>query len=319
MEAAVILSYPGPPRVGPFPDPAPRDGEVLVHVLAAALNPSTRAMASGTHYARPRELPAVCGVDGVGRLDDGTRVFFGGPRAPYGTFSSRTVAARQRCFEIPDGVADVAAAALPNAALSSWLPLVSTAGFKPGDSVLVLGATGAAGKLAVQIAKLLGAGRVVAAGRNATVLDELGALGADATIKLDDPDEDAGEAFVREAGDSGYQVILDYLWGEPVQTLVSALKREDIRLDSAGPRLVQIGESAGPTATLTAQAVRSANLTIVGGGFPAPAVFMSAFRQLMDFAAEGKITIDTEAVPLDEFAAAWDRGDKDGRRIVIVP
>ena len=319
MEAAAIFSYTEPPRVGSFPEPEPHDGEVLVHVLAAALNPSTRVMASGGHYARPRELPAVCGVDGVGRLDDGTRVFFGGPRAPYGTFSSRTVVARQRCWAIPDGVADVAAAALPNAALSSWLPLVSTAGFKPGDSVLVLGATGTAGKLAVQIAKLLGAGRIVAAGRNSKVLEGLSALGADATIKLDDPGEDAREAFVREAGDSGYQVILDYLWGDPVQTVLSALEGEGIRLDSTGSRLVQIGNSAGPTATLTAQTVRSANLTIVGGGFPSPEVFMSTFRQLMEFAAEGKITIDTEAVPLDQFPAAWNRGDQDGRRIVIVP
>jgi NADPH:quinone reductase-like Zn-dependent oxidoreductase len=319
MQAAVILSYQEPPHVEQFPEPTPRDGEVLVHVLAAALNPSTRAMASGDHYARPAGLPTICGVDGVGRLDDGRRVFFGGPRPPYGSFSSLTVVSRPRAWEIPDGLDDVTAAALPNAALSSWLPLVSTAGFKPGDSVLVLGATGIAGKLAVQIARLLGAGRIVAAGRNSKILEKLPALGADATIKLDDSGGDAGEAFVREAGDSGYQVILDYLWGEPTHTLVSALESAEIRYDMGGPRLVQIGNSAGPIARLAAQSIRSANLTIVGGGFPPPEVFVSTFRQLMESAAAGKITVDTEAVPLVQFPTAWNRGDQDGRRIVIVP
>lgn len=185
--------------------------------------------------------------------------------------------------------------------------------------MLVLGATGIAGKLAVQIAKLLGAGRIIAAGRNPTVLEELPGLGADATIRLDDPHEALCRAFIRAAGDTGVHVILDYLWGAPTEALLAALERTGVLLESSGPRLVQIGNTAGPRVSLSAQIVRSANLTIVGGGFPPPDVFMTAFRELMDAAATGKISIATEPVPLADFEQAWQRGDQNGRRIVIVP
>lgn len=184
---------------------------------------------------------------------------------------------------------------------------------------MVLGATGIAGKLAVQIAKLLGAGRIIAAGRNPTVLEELPGLGADATIRLDDPDEALSRAFIRAAGDTGVHVILDYLWGAPTEALLAALERTGVLLESSGPRLVQIGNTAGPRVSLSAQIVRSANLTIVGGGFPPPDVFMTAFRELMDAAATGKISIATEPVPIADFEQAWQRGDQNGRRIVIVP
>jgi NADPH2:quinone reductase len=153
----------------------------------------------------------VVGLDGVGELEDGTRVFFGGPRKPYGSMAQLTVARRPFCWPVPDGVDDLAAAALPNPALSSWLPLAYSARLKPGETVLVLGATGSAGKLAVQIAKRLGAGRVVAAGRNAEVLESLTDYGADATVRLDGDDEEVARAFAAAAGEGGFDVILDYL------------------------------------------------------------------------------------------------------------
>src|SRR5213076_3132445 len=157
-----------------------------------------KAMANGSHYDRHRELPVVVGVDGVGVLDDGTRVFCGGSRSPYGMMAERTVVSRVRCLPIPAGVDDDTAAALPNPALSSWLPLIWRARLKPGETVLILGATGVAGKLAIQIAKHLGAGRVLAAGRNRDVLKTLPDLGADATIALDQPDQELTASFERE-------------------------------------------------------------------------------------------------------------------------
>src|SRR5215468_1013396 len=167
MKAAVLRALGKPPRFEEFPDP----------------------IASGSHYDSPTELPVVCGIDGVGILEDGTRVFCGGSRRPYGMFAERSVVSRIWCVLIPDGVDDITAAALPNPALSSWLSLVWRAQLKHGETVLILGATGVAGKLAVQIAKHLGAGRVVAAGRNEHVLNTLIDLGVDAIIHLDQRDK----------------------------------------------------------------------------------------------------------------------------------
>lgn len=142
MNAAVLHSFGSAPRFEPFAEPTVGEGEVLLHVLAAALHPSTRAVASGSHYSSPRELPTICGLDACGRLEDGTRLFFGGPRPPYGTMAQRCVVPRARCLPVPDGLDDATAAAIPNPALSSWLPLVHSAHLAPGETVLILGATG---------------------------------------------------------------------------------------------------------------------------------------------------------------------------------
>jgi NADPH:quinone reductase-like Zn-dependent oxidoreductase len=189
VKAAVLHAFGKPPRFEDFPDPDTNPGEVKVRVKAASLKNIDKAMASGSHYAAHSALPVVCGVDGVGVLDDGARVFCGGPRPPYGMMAEQTVVSRNWCLPIPDGIDDVTAAALPNPALSSWLPLVWRARLEPGETVLVLGATGVAGKLAVQIARHLGAGRVVAAGRNERVLATLPELGADAIIALGQSDQ----------------------------------------------------------------------------------------------------------------------------------
>src|SRR5260221_437832 len=170
MHAAVLRALGKPPRFEEFPDPTPGEGEVLIHVCAAALKPVDKQLAGGKHYASPREFPVVCGADGVGRLGDGTRMFFGGPRRPYGAMAERTVVRRAQCFSVPEDVDDDTAAAIPNPGVSAWLSLKHSAKLASGETVLILGATGVTGKLAMQIAKILGAGRVVAAGRNEQVM-----------------------------------------------------------------------------------------------------------------------------------------------------
>src|SRR5258708_23363132 len=182
MNAAVLHTIGMPPRFEPFVDPELGEGEVIVHVCAAALKPVDKQLAGGSHYASPRELPVVCGADGVGHWDDGTRVFFGGPRRPYGAMAEHTVVRRAQCFPVPGDLDDEIAAAILNPGVSAWLSLKHRARLAPGETVLTLGATGVTGKLAVQIAKILGAGRVVAAGRNEEVLNTLHQLGADETI-----------------------------------------------------------------------------------------------------------------------------------------
>src|SRR5271155_3767892 len=209
MNAAVLNAFDKPPHFEPFPEPTAEENEVIVHVQAAALKPVDKQVATGSHYTSPRKLPVVCGIDGVGRLEDGTRVYFGGCRSPFGAMAQRTVVSRPRCFPLPREIDDVTAAAVMNPGVSAWLTLAQRAKLARGENVLVLGATGVTGKLAVQIAKLLGAGRVVAAGRNEQVLDTLHDLGADAVIRIDKPGQELKEVFVHEAGDSGFDVIID--------------------------------------------------------------------------------------------------------------
>src|SRR5215472_2983051 len=199
MRAAVVHELGKPPRCDEFPEPVPKDDEVIVHVHAASLKPVDRQLASGSHYATPHDVPFICGTDGVGHLSDGQRVFFGGCRPPYGAMAEQTVVPKAFVFSVPDDLNDELGAALPNPGVSAWLALTFRAKLAPGENVLILGATGVTGRLAVRIAKLLGAGRIVAAGRNQQVLHALLQRGADAVIRLDVPVEDLRQAFVKEA------------------------------------------------------------------------------------------------------------------------
>ncbi|MGC1451998.1 MAG: zinc-binding alcohol dehydrogenase family protein [Candidatus Sulfotelmatobacter sp.] len=322
MNAAVLHTLGQPPRCEPFPDPVPGAGEVLVEVRAAALKPVDKQMAGGSHYASYRSLPVVCGTDGAGVLEDGTRVFFAMPRAPYGAMAQRTVVARPRCFPLPAEIDDDTAAAVLNPGLSAWGALVWRAQLAPGETVLVLGATGVTGKLAIQTAKLLGAKRIVAAGRNQRILASLHDLGADATISLDQPHPDLVAAFARVAGQTGFDVILDYVWGPPTEALLAAITRQDMRPSATRTRLVQVGESAGGTVPLAAAVLRSTRLEILGAGTgsapTAPETWLEAMQQLLDRVAQGKLRIESERVLLADVETAWQR-EQQGRRFVIVP
>jgi NADPH2:quinone reductase len=321
MHAAILHAIGTVPQYGEFPEPVvgDKEREALVHVRAAALKQVDKQIASGSHYASGGELPRVCGTDGVGHLDDGQRVFFGGPRAPHGAMAERTVVPRAFTFTIPDSVNDETAAALPNPGISAWLSLAYRAKLVRGENVLILGATGVTGKLAVQIARLLGASRVVAAGRNQQALDTLHDLGADATISLALPGAELSEAFVREAGRSGFQVVIDYVWGSPAETFLSAITRREFAAIQSETRYVQVGESAAPSITLPAAVLRSTAITIMGtAGIPPREVLSEAFERVMAHAAKGDLRIETERVPLAEIESAWEH-DTQGMRLVVVP
>jgi NADPH:quinone reductase-like Zn-dependent oxidoreductase len=321
VKAAVLHTLGQCPRCEDFADPHATEGEVLVRVKAASLKNIDKMMASGSHYDRLPDLPCVCGVDGVGLLDDGTRVFCGGARPPYGMMAERTVVSRAWCVPVPAQVDDVTAAALPNPALSAWLALLWRAQLRPAETVLILGATGVAGQLAVQVAKHLGAQRVVAAGRNRRVLATLRDLGADATIALDLSDQELTAAFAREAGPEGFDVVLDYVWGHPTEVLLEALTRHDAKIAASRIRMVEIGEMAGPSIALSAAALRSSGLELYGSGrgsVPYQAI-LEVFPQLWALATGGKLRIKTEPVPLAEVESAWQRRNLEGRRLVIIP
>ena len=321
MKAAVLHTLGEPPRFEDFPERQPGQDEVLVRVKAASLKNIDKLMASGSHYDSHRQLPVVCGIDGVGVLDDGRRVYCGGSRPPYGMMAERTTVSKAFCLPVPDGLDDSTAAALPNPALSSWLPLVWRARLKPGETVLILGATGVSGKLAIQIAKHLGAGRVVAAGRNAQVLETLPSLGADATISLDQSEQDLTAAFVSEARQTKFDIVLDYLWGRPTEILLAAVTGHDVMAESSGIRLIEIGEMAGPRISLSAAALRSSGMEIYGSGggtIPHTAIF-EAFPKVWALAAGGQLSIDTETVPLADVESIWQRKGPPGCRFVFIP
>jgi NADPH2:quinone reductase len=319
MHAAVLHALGKAPRYEEFPEPVAGDGEVIVHVHAASLKPIDKQLASGSHYARPRELPFVCGSDGVGHLSDGQRVFFGGPRPPYGAMSQRTVVPRALTFPVPENLTDEIAAALPNPGVSAWLSLAFRAKLAQGENVLILGATGVTGKLAIKIAKILGAARVVAAGRNQEVLNGLHKHGADATIRLDMPAQELSGAFLQEAGQSGFQVVIDYVWGRPAEVFLAAITRKEFAAIKSETRFVQVGESAGPTISLPAAVLRSTALTILGtAGIPPRDILVDALQKVMARAASGELHTDTELIPLADIENVWER-NQPGSRWVIIP
>jgi NADPH:quinone reductase-like Zn-dependent oxidoreductase len=294
MKAAVLHAIGERPRFEDFSEPLPADGETIVTVRAAALKPVDKQIADGTHYAKPRELPVACGLDGVGVLEDGTRVYFAGPRRPFGAMAERAPVGRMRCFPLPDGLDDSVAA--------------------------ILGATGTTGGLAIQIARTLGAERVVTAGRNETALARLRELGADATISLSQPEEDLKADFAREAGEAAFNVVIDYLWGRPTEILIAAITRSEFAPATGETRFVQVGESAGPTIVLPAAVLRSTPLTIMGtAGIPSAEILEQALKEVMMRASGGELRIEVTRVPLAEVEEAWGREDPLHRRIVMVP
>ena len=319
MKAAVLHELGSEPRYEDFAEPVAQDGEALVRVRAASLKSVDKQMAAGSHYASPKELPTVCGVDGVGTLEDGSRVFFGGPRKPFGTMAERTIAPRAFCFPIPDAIDDATAAALPNPGISAYLVLTHNARLASGETVLILGATGVTGKLAVQVARLLGASRIVGAGRNREALSKLLKLGADAVIQLDQPEDELKKSFAREAGEKGFNVVIDYVWGKSTEAFLAALTQSEIKSIGAETRLIQVGESAAPVISLPAAVLRSRALTIRGtAGIPPRESLATAMKQVMDWAAAGQLKIETETIPLAQVQEAWQRNER-SRRIVLIP
>jgi NADPH:quinone reductase-like Zn-dependent oxidoreductase len=316
MQAAVVNVLGQAPKYQSFPDPVPQEDEVLIEVRAAGLHPIVKGLASGSHYASGGELPAVPGIDGVGVLEDGSRVYFVFVRKPWGTMAERATAPKSKCISLPDGISDVQAAAIANPGMSAWVSMQTRAGIKAGETVLILGATGVAGQLAIQSARLLGAKRVIAAGRNVGAIAQ---ANVDAVIALGQPEDAIREAFAAECA-AGIGVIVDYLWGRPTELLLEALAKGFKTTATHRTRLVEVGASAGPTITLPAATLRSIDLTLLGSGFGAASLdeIFATLPTLFSMAAAGSLKIDVEPVPLAQVETAWSRVEK-GRRIVFTP
>jgi NADPH:quinone reductase-like Zn-dependent oxidoreductase len=319
MNAAVVTSFDEPPHYQQFEVPQPSGAEeILVDVLAVGLHPRVRSGAAGAHYTSTCSLPMIPGIDGVGRRPDGRLIYFAARDDVIGTMADKAVVDLRRAVELPYD-ADVAkVAAAMNPAMSSWMALRRRVPIEAGQSVLVLGATGNAGTMAVQVARRLGAGRVVCAGRDRNRLETLAALGADEVVPLTDDDDATDKALGVAAAE--VDIVIDYLWGTPAQRAIMALltARSD---RSRALNWIQIGAMAGPTIELPSAALRSANLRIQGNGQGAlsTAAYFAELPSLIDEINNGTIAVKPNTMPLAKVAAIWTRPGPPGERTVLVP
>ncbi|MEV7324206.1 zinc-binding alcohol dehydrogenase family protein [Streptomyces sp. NPDC093970] len=316
MHAAVVHSFDRAPRFEEFAAPEPAEGTLLVEMVAAGLHPRVRSGADGTHYTSDGRLPLVPGVDGVGRLPDGHLVYFvAGDEGP-GTMAEQALVDPRRSVALPADADPVTVAAAMNPAMSSWVALRRRITFRSGQSVMVLGATGNAGRMAVQIARHLGAARIVAAGRDPRRLELLPGLGATDVVPLaGDPDQ----AFARlgEAA-ADVDVVLDYTWGEPTERALPAVLTW--RTDrSAALDWIQIGSLAGPEITLPSAALRAANLRLMGSGQGSVTArgIVAELPSLITELTRGTLTADALPMPLSQVEEAWSAPVEPGRRIVL--
>jgi NADPH2:quinone reductase len=306
VRAALIRAVGAAPEVvDDHPEP---QGELVVDVTAAPLNPVDLSIAAGRYYAGNPNTPYVPGVEGVGRTSDGRRLWFetGAGYLGDGSMAQRAAVHPDRAVEVPDGVGDAAAGCLGVAGIAAWVPLAHRARVGRGETVLILGATGVVGQIGVQAAKLLGAGTVVAAGRNA---ERLATLDVDATVTLP-----ASADELREAAGGPIDVVLDPLWGEHAATATEAMNMNG--------RLVMLGQAAGQQATLDAGVVRGKTLQILGHANAAtpPDVKHAAFRTMCEHAAGGRLNVDHEEIGLDRIAEAWERQASSPHvKLILVP
>jgi NADPH:quinone reductase-like Zn-dependent oxidoreductase len=318
MNAAVVTSFDQPPHYQQFELPQPTAEERLVDVLAVGLHPRVRSGAAGAHYTSTGRLPMIPGIDAVGRRPDGTRIYFVADDDVLGTMAEKALVDPRRSIELPDDVDAATVAATMNPAMSAWIALRLRVPIEAGQSVLVFGATGNAGTMAIQVAKLLGAGRVVGAGRNLERLNALAALGADQIVQLTD-DSDATATALADAA-ANVDIVIDYLWGPPTERAITALLTA--RSDRA--RLlnwIQIGAMAGPTIELPSVALRSANLRLQGSGQGSVSreTYLAELPALVDQINHGTIALTAHPRALEDVQQIWASQDPPGERTVLVP
>jgi NADPH:quinone reductase-like Zn-dependent oxidoreductase len=308
------------PEFGSFAaPPALADGQVLVEVEVAGLNPVDVALSEQTYVLPPPPLPYVPGLEAVGRVVDsaasdlapGDRVYVGLAVPPHGTFAGSTLAYTAGVVPIPEGLDAALACALGIAGVAAQVSLSYRAKLQPGEKVVVLGATGVVGTIAVQAARLLGAGAIVAVGRNRERLEATRALGATALAQIG---VDELTETIRDATGGGADVVIDTLCGAPAEAALEAM--------AVGGRLVQLGRSAGETMQIASATVRGRALSIIGhtNGLAPPDVRRSAYEFLLRNAIAGDLRVEVERVPLREVADAWRRQKSSpGHKLVLVP
>jgi NADPH:quinone reductase-like Zn-dependent oxidoreductase len=311
MKAVVVLGPGQRPQYTNFSEPVAKGGEELISVRASALSQFTRSRASGSHYSSDGHFPAVAGTDGVGRTSGGQRAYFVLPEAPYGALAERSLVKAQHCIPLPDDLDDIIAAAIANPGMSAWAAMMERAHLKAGETVLVNGATGTAGRLAVQLAKYLGAAKVIATGRNEEELEEVKGLGADLTIPFTLGTlhtfgaKRYEEALMPEFA-NGIDVVVDYLWGESARTIIAAIAKS---VEDATPvRFVHVGGASGEKSIdLPGAGLRSSPIVLMGSGAKSvrSSALLEAIKSVFKAIIPARLQIATKTVPLSEVEEYW--------------
>ncbi|HCR2972422.1 TPA: zinc-binding alcohol dehydrogenase family protein [Klebsiella aerogenes] len=311
MKAAVVFDLNEGPIWADFTEPQPAAGYTLIDVRAAAISHVVKGRASGRHYSFDGTLPFVVGIDGVGMTSDGQRVYFAFPSAPFGSMAQRAPVALQNCLPLPDALDDISAAAMANPGMSAWAALVKRAQFQAEETVLINGATGSAGQLAVQIARYLGAKKIIATGRNTQAL---AALAADECIDLT-ADEQTLNAQFAAASAGQIDVVVDYLWGRSAELLLPMLAK--YTPGDKPVRYVQVGSLAGADIALNGAVLRAAPLQLMGSGIGSLTMpqLLAATGEMLQAAVPGHFTIATTPLPLRDVAAAWPRDNSQKRTV----
>lgn len=311
IRAAVINEYGSPPAVREIPAPEPVDGGSAVEVILAGLNPVDLAIASGKFDAGAPPLPYTAGLEGIGRTTDGRIVWFDQVLFPTGSMAARAVIPEGSGVELPEGTDPEDAIGFGVAGSAAWLGLEWRGGLEADETVIVLGASGVVGQVAVQAAKLLGAGTVIGAARSGSGRKRVADLGADAVVSTG---EDDLTAALQEASGGGADLVLDMLWGDPALAALKALKPHG--------RLVQVGNSAARDAVVTAGILRGGSYSILGHRniWAPPEERSRVFRLMCRHAARGELRLETEVRPLDEAKAAWKaQAASPGRKLALRP
>lgn len=321
MKAAVVFEKGNAPQYADFQEPkVTQESEILVFVKAASIKNLDKARASGKHYSTENEVhqPTIIGSDGVGLLEDGRKVYFFSKK---GTVAEKAVADKKMMVNIPEQLDFSTAAALPNAVMGSAMALKFKAGIQPGNVVLVNGATGITGRIAVQIAKVYGAKKIIVTGRNEKSLHALLQLGADEIVSLHLNDEDFKSKIKEIHNETPIDIVLDYIWGHSVEMILSAFKGDGTF--SHKTKLITIGGMSGDNIQLSSQILRATDIQISGSGLgswtkeESTLLFSEIIPEMFQAAVDGKIKIETEDVDIKNIESAWNAEIQTGKRLVV--
>lgn len=317
MKAAVLHELGTNPKFETFNDPQANTEQATITVKAAAIKQLDKIKASGKHYTKYPYLPIVIGTDGTGILEDGTPIYAWGIT---GMLAEKALVQKNNWTVLPDGLSFETAAALPNALIGSDMALLYRAKMEAGQTILINGATGVTGKIAVQIAKYRGASKIIVTGRNEDTLIELKTFGADEIISLKQDDETIVKQIQQIHNNYPIDIVLDYLWGHPVELILQAFKS----LPPRKVKLVTVGEMAGSNISLASGTLRSTQIELLGSGIGSitPEEIASYIKDILptifELAASGKMIIDIEAFPLSKIEQIWNKQEEPGKRFVAI-
>lgn len=322
MKAAVIYKKGELPKYAEFAEPiVQNENEVLISVKAVAITNLDKDIVSGDHYSSENENQngTVIGSDAIGILEDGTRVY---ARGISGTIAEKALVEKTRMVKLPEGISDAVAAAMPNAVAGSAMALRFRAQIQAGETVLINGATGFTGQMAIQIAKHYGAKKIIVTGRNEKTLQNLLALGADEIVSLKQDDETIIKQLKAIHLNTPIDIVLDYLWGHPAELILTALKGNGSFTTKV--RYVTIGGMAGDTIQLSSGILRSVDLQLSGSGLGSwtkeevKLLFSEILPEMFLLAAQNQLKVNIETVSLVDIEKGWNKEVPDGKRLVVI-